>query len=212
MAIPVRRIKPLLFLLCLVPLFSLAWRGYQAAWGGDPYALGANPIEFITHATGDWTLRFLIITLAVTPSRRLFRSPDLIKFRRMLGLFAFFYGMLHFSIWFVLDKYFDLNEMIADVIKRRYITAGMLGLLLMIPLAITSTTGWIRRLGGKRWQTLHRMIYVSAIAGVVHYWWLVKSDIRLPAMYGAMVAVLLGWRIVVQLRKRRPSRARVLVQ
>ena len=143
--------------------------------------LGANPIEFITHATGDWTLRFLLITLAITPLRRILNLPDLIRFRRMLGLWAFTYGCLHLTTWLWLDKFFDLHEMWADVVKRRFITAGMTGFVLMIPLAITSTAGWIRRLGGRNWQRLHRLIYVSAVAGVVHYYWLVKSDIRLPA-------------------------------
>ncbi len=192
----VRILKPAIFLLCLAPLAALGWRGYQSD-------LGANPIEFITHATGDWTMRFLLITLAVTPLRRLTGVPELIRLRRMLGLFAFFYGVLHLTTWLWLDKFFDLHDMVADVAKRRFITVGMLGFLLMVPLAATSTVGWIRRLGGKRWQKLHRAIYFSAIAGVVHYWWLVKSDIRLPAMYGAMVGVLLLWRGVWWARKAR---------
>lgn len=178
------RVKPLLFLLCLAPLGWLAWRGANGT-------LGANPIEFITHATGDWTLRFLILTLAVTPSRKLLRRPGLIRFRRMLGLFAFFYGCLHLLTYVWLDKFFDVSEMIADVGKRRFITAGATAFVLMIPLAITSTSGWIRRLGGKRWQALHRLVYASALAAVVHYYWLVKSDIRKPVAYAAVVGVLL---------------------
>jgi sulfoxide reductase heme-binding subunit YedZ len=180
--------KLVVFLLCLVPLGMLI---LQAAQGN----LTANPIEFITHTTGDWTLRFLVITLAITPLRKFLRLPQLIRFRRMLGLFAFFYACLHFSTWIGLDKFFDWAEMWKDVQKRRFITVGFTGFLLMIPLAITSTTGWIRRLGGKRWQRLHRAIYLSAIAGVIHYYWLVKSDVRKPVMYAAMVGVLLAWRL-----------------
>ena len=189
-----RWLKIPVFALCLVPALLLGWK----ALNGD---LGANPIEFITHWTGDWTIRFLCITLAVTPLRKLLRLPELIRFRRMLGLFAFFYATLHFLTWFVLDKFFDWNEIAKDVVKRPFITAGFTAFMLLIPLAVTSTKGWIRRMGGKRWQVLHRLIYVSACAGVVHYYWLVKSDIRLPVLYGAIVAVLLVCRLVVHLMK-----------
>lgn len=177
-----------IFLLCLAPLANLIWRGLH----GD---VTANPIEFFTHATGDWTLRFLVITLFVTPFRRMLKIPDLIRFRRMFGLFAFFYGCLHFTMWFGVDKFFNLHDMGADILKRRFITVGMLGFLLMIPLAVTSTAGWIRRLGGRRWQMLHRAIYVSAIAGVIHYYWLVKSDIHKPLEYAYIVGILLAWRV-----------------
>ena len=180
--------KVVVFLFCLAPLGILIVRAVQGN-------LTANPIEFITHTTGDWTLRFLVITLAITPLRKILRLPQLIRFRRMLGLFAFFYACLHFSTWIGLDKFFDWTEMWKDVQKRRFITVGFTGFVLMIPLAITSTAGWIRRLGGKRWQTLHRAIYVSAIAGVIHYYWLVKSDVRKPLQYAAMVGVLLAWRL-----------------
>lgn len=180
--------KVVVFLLCLGPLGMLVMRAVQGR-------LTANPIEFITHTTGDWTLRFLVITLAITPLRKILRLPQLIRFRRMLGLFAFFYACLHFSTWIGLDKFFDWTEMWKDVQKRRFITVGFTGFVLMIPLAITSTAGWIRRLGGKRWQMLHRAIYFSAIAGVVHYYWLVKSDVRKPLQYAAMVGVLLAWRL-----------------
>jgi sulfoxide reductase heme-binding subunit YedZ len=176
------------FLLCLGPLVSLGWSALHNE-------LTANPIEFITHATGDWTLRFLIITLAVTPLRKLFRLPQLIRFRRMLGLFAFFYACLHFTTYIWLDKFFDLAEMWKDVQKRRFITVGFTAFLLLIPLAITSTAGWIRRLGGRRWQLLHRAIYVSAVAGVIHYYWLVKSDVRKPLQYAWMVGILLVLRL-----------------
>src|SRR5438552_8882577 len=140
------------FVLCLAPIGQLAWKG----WRQD---LGANPIEFITHATGDWTLRFLILTLCITPARELLRVPALIRFRRMLGLFAFFYGCLHFTTYIWVDKFFNVHEILADIVKRKYITVGFTAFVLLIPLAITSTAGWIRRLGGKRWQMLHRLIY-----------------------------------------------------
>ena len=184
------------FLLCLVPLGLLTW---QALHG----ELTANPIEYVTHRTGDWTLRFIVITLAITPVRKLLRLPELIRFRRMLGLFAFFYGFLHFGTWIGLDKFFDWADMWADVHKRPFITAGFTGFVLMIPLAVTSTAGWIRRLGGKRWLALHRLIYVTAIAGVVHYYWLVKSDVRKPVFYGWLVGSLLALRGVIWLVSRR---------
>jgi methionine sulfoxide reductase heme-binding subunit len=191
--------KPVVFLLCLVPLATLGWR---ALHGG----LTANPIEFITHATGDWTLRFLIITLCVTPFRKILHLPELIRFRRMLGLFAFFYACLHFTTYIWLDKFFDLSEMWKDIAKRKYITVGFTAFLLLIPLAITSTAGWIRRLGGKRWQLLHRLIYFSAALGVIHYYWLVKSAVIRPLTYGAIVAVLLLWRLYSSLLKKKQLR------
>jgi len=191
--------KVVVFLLCLVPLGLLIWRGVQ----GD---LTANPIEYITHRTGDWTLRFLVITLAITPLRKILRMPQLIRFRRMLGLFAFFYGFLHFSTWIGIDKFFAWSEMWKDVEKRRFITLGFLGFALMIPLALTSTAASIRRLGGKRWQLLHRLIYVTAIAGVIHYFWLVKSDIHKPLEYALLVGILLAWRLGSWLiRRSRPA-------
>jgi methionine sulfoxide reductase heme-binding subunit len=193
--------KVLLFSLCLIPFLNLLWRIYR----ND---LTANPIEFITHRTGDWTIRFLLITLAITPLRGILNQPQLIRFRRMPGLFAFFYGCLHFTTWTWLDKSFDMQEMWEDVVKRRFITAGMTGLLLMTPLAVTSTAGWVRRLGYRRWQILHRLIYFSALAGVVHYYWLVKSDTRLPLMYGGLLAVLLLYRLgkaLIGARKSAPA-------
>jgi methionine sulfoxide reductase heme-binding subunit len=192
-----RWIKPLVWTFCLTPLAYLLW----LAWKNE---LGANPIERVTHFTGDWTLRLIIITLAITPLRKLLRQPELIRFRRLIGLFAFFYACLHFLTYVVLDHYFDFHEMLADVVKRPYITAGFTGFVLLIPLAVTSTSGWIRRLGGKRWQQLHRLIYVTAIAGVIHYYWLVKSDIRLPVFYGCLVAVELTYRLIV----RKPAKKR----
>jgi methionine sulfoxide reductase heme-binding subunit len=187
--------KVAIFLVCLVPLGALVNR---ALTGG----LGANPVEFIQHATGDWTLRFLIFTLAITPLRKILNLPELIRFRRMLGLFAFFYVCLHFLTYVGPDQSFSLSGMWKDVEKRRYITVGFLGFVLLIPLALTSTAGWIRRLGGKRWQMLHRSIYVTAICGVIHYYWLVKSDVRKPVFYGALVAILLLWRLGDWLRKK----------
>jgi len=189
-------IKLPVFVLCLVPLGQLAWRALH-------HDLTANPIEYITHQTGDWTLIFVVVTLAVTPARKLLRLPELIRFRRMVGLFAFFYGLLHFSTWIGLDKFFDWADMLRDVRKRRFITVGFAGFVLMLPLALTSTAGWIRRLGGKRWLALHRLIYVTAIAGVVHYYWLVKSDVRKPLFYGSLVALLLLLRVGFWLAKRR---------
>ena len=189
----IRWIKVGIFIACLIPLGVLGWDGYTQN-------LGANPIEKITQTTGDWTLRLLLVTLSVTPLRKLLGIPALIKFRRMVGLFAFFYGCLHFTTYIWLDKFFNLHEMLADVAKRKFITLGFTAFVLLIPLAATSTTGWIRRLGGKRWQALHRLIYVSAIAGVIHYLWLVKADIRKPLEYGAVLALLLGYRVVLWIR------------
>jgi methionine sulfoxide reductase heme-binding subunit len=191
--------KPVVFLLCLLPLATLGW---QALHG----ELTANPIEFITHATGDWTLRFLVITLCVTPFRKILHLPELIRFRRMLGLFAFFYACLHFTTYIWLDKFFDLSEMWKDIAKRKYITVGFTAFLLLIPLAVTSTAGWIRRLGGKRWQMLHRLIYFSAALGVIHYYWQVKSAVIRPLTYGAIVAVLLLWRLFASLSKKKQLR------
>jgi methionine sulfoxide reductase heme-binding subunit len=184
-----RYFKPVLLLACLAPLGALVWRGFHAG-------LGANPIEAITHATGDWTLRFLLITLSITPLRRITRQYWLIGLRRMSGLFAFFYGTLHLMTYVWLDKFFSLHDMLTDIAKRRFITAGMTAFALMIPLALTSTKWAIRKLGGRRWQTLHRLIYASAIAGVVHYLWLVKADLKKPVEYAAVLGALLLYRVV----------------
>jgi sulfoxide reductase heme-binding subunit YedZ len=200
----IRISKILLFIACLAPLGRLAWR----AWDQN---LTANPIEFITHFTGDWTIRFLALTLAITPLRKLLGLPNLIRYRRMIGLFAFFYGCLHFLTFIWLDKFFDLHEMVKDVGKRPFITAGFVAFVCLVPLAVTSTTGWIRRLGGKRWRRLHQLVYVSACAGVAHYFWLVKSDIRLPSLYAAIMGLLLGYRaaawLVARSRKSRKAPA-----
>ncbi|MGA2723669.1 MAG: protein-methionine-sulfoxide reductase heme-binding subunit MsrQ [Bryobacteraceae bacterium] len=181
--------KVLVFLLCLAPLFRLAWR----VWNQD---VTANPTEFIQHFTGDWTIRLIVATLAVTPLRKLLGVPDLIRFRRMIGLFAFFYACLHFLTYLWLDKLFNFPAMLKDVGKRPFITAGFAAFVCLIPLALTSTAGWIRRLGGKRWRRLHSLVYVTAIAAVAHYYWLVKSDIRQPMLYATLVALLLAWRVV----------------
>jgi sulfoxide reductase heme-binding subunit YedZ len=180
--------KPAVFLLCLVPLGILVGRAFTAN-------LGANPVEFIQHATGDWTLRFLVFTLSVTPLRKLLKLPELIRFRRMLGLFAFFYACLHFLTYLGADQSFDFSAISRDLAKRPFITVGFAAFALLIPLAITSTAGWIGRLGGRRWQMLHRAIYVSAICGVIHYYWLVKSAVLRPLTYAAIVAALLLWRL-----------------
>jgi methionine sulfoxide reductase heme-binding subunit len=157
--------------------------------------LGANPIEAITRQTGTWTLRFLLISLAVTPGRRLSGWNSMIRFRRMLGLFAFFYAGLHFLTYIWLDQFFVVEDIAKDVIERPFITVGFLGFAILIPLAVTSTAKMIKRLGGKRWQLLHRLVYASAVAGVLHYLWLVKADVRLPLIYGSLLAVLLGYRL-----------------
>ncbi len=187
-----RYLKTAIFLACLVPLALLVWDALHNQ-------LGANPIEAITHYTGNCTLIFLLITLAITPLRKLTRQYWLINLRRMLGLFAFFYGTLHLMTWVWLDKFFDTHEMLADIAKRRFITAGMTGFVLMIPLALTSTKWSIRKLGGKRWQALHRLIYFSAAAGVIHYIWLVKADLKKPLEYAAVLGALMLYRVVVWL-------------
>jgi sulfoxide reductase heme-binding subunit YedZ len=199
--VPARAAKTLLFLACLVPLTHLGWR----AWRGD---LTPNPIEYITHFTGDWTLRLIVATLAVTPLRKMLRVPALIRYRRTIGLFACFYGTLHFLTWLCVDKFFQWPEIVKDLSKRPFIIAGFTAFACMLPLAATSTAGWIRRLGGKRWQILHRLIYVTAIAAVTHYYWLVKSDVRLPLLYGSLVALEMGYRVVVWARERRRRGAR----
>jgi len=195
--------KVVVFLICLIPFADLLWRFIK----GD---LGINPVETLQHGTGDWTIRFIVFTLCITPFRKLFKLPDLIRFRRMLGLFAFFYVSLHFLTYLGPDQSFDLSGMWKDVYKRPFITVGFAAFVSLIPLAITSTAGWIRRIGGKRWQMLHRLIYFAAVCGVVHYYWLVKSDVRRPLFYGALVGILLLFRLVDWFSKRRsPTPARV---
>jgi methionine sulfoxide reductase heme-binding subunit len=190
--------KVLVFLLSCVPLLGLIWRGFH----ND---LTANPVEFLQHQTGDWTLRFLIFTLCITPFRKVLNLPELIRFRRMLGLFAFFYVCLHFLTYLGPDQSFNFAGMLKDVVKRPFITVGFAAFLLLIPLAITSTASWVRRLGGKRWQALHRSIYLCAVLGVIHYYWLVKSDVREPLFYGLLVGIVLLWRFTEWLAKRRAA-------
>jgi sulfoxide reductase heme-binding subunit YedZ len=192
-----RWFKVVVFMACLVPLGRLGWK----AFSGD---LGANPIEVITRSTGKWTILFLLITLSITPLRSLTRQYWMISFRRMLGLFAFFYGVLHFTTYLWLDKFFDFHEMGKDVAKRPFITLGFTAFVLMIPLAVTSTRGMIRRLG-KRWQMLHRLIYASAAAGVIHFYWLVKADVRRPVIYGAILAGLLLYRVGTKVLPKRSN-------
>lgn len=183
-----------LFLILSIPLFKLIADGVLDQ-------LGANPIEKITRTTGYWTLTLLLVTLAVTPLRRFFGWSWPGRFRRMLGLFAFFYGCLHFLTYLVLDQFFDWAGIVKDIAKRPYITVGFTALLLLVPLAVTSTDGMIRRLGGKRWRVLHRLVYLIAILGVVHFWWLVKKDISRPAIDAAILALLLGFRMMDAVRK-----------
>jgi sulfoxide reductase heme-binding subunit YedZ len=191
----IRWTKVFVFLLCLIPALLLLWD-----WHKD--ALGANPAENIIHTNGDWTIRFLLITLFITPLRRLLGIPSLIQFRRMLGLFAFFYGCLHLTSYLWLDQFFDWAGIWKDIYKRPYITVGFAGWLLMVPLALTSTAWSIRKLGGKRWQLLHRLIYFSALCGVIHYYWLVKSDVTRPLLYGAILLALILARAVFRSRSK----------
>jgi len=191
-----RYIKPALFVACLAPALWLALRAFNI--GGD---LGTNPVETIQDTMGQWGLRLLLITLAVTPLRDWFNAPWLVQLRRMLGLFGFFYVLLHFLNWLVLDQGLFWPGIVADIAKRPFITIGFLALLLLVPLAVTSTNGMMRRLG-KRWKTLHRLIYPIVLLGVWHYWWQVKADIREPLLYFSIAVVLLGWR-VWKLRPRR---------
>ena len=172
---------------CLVPVGQLLYY----AWSEN---LTANPIEFITRFTGSWALIILLVSLSITPLRKILGWNDLIKFRRMLGLFAFFYAVLHFSTYVVLDHFFDFGAIAKDIIKRPYVTAGFTAFVLLVPLALTSTKAMIRRLG-KRWQQLHRLVYIAALAAVIHFYWLVKADIRRPVLYGTVLALLLGCRL-----------------
>ena len=187
--------KPLVFILALSPAL---WLGVRALTG----RLGVNPIEDLTLTTGIWALRFLLVTLAITPLRRITGWNEIIRYRRMLGLFAFFYASTHLSIYLFLDQGLALRFILEDIAKRRYITAGMVALTCMVPLAVTSTKGWIRRLG-RRWQTLHRLIYVSGLAACLHFIWKVKVVIGEPVYYAAILLVLLGFRV---LWRYRPSR------
>jgi len=210
------RLKPVAFLLCLTPAAFLAWN----FWGvthDRPEALGANPIREAEIFTGLWTLRFLAITLAVTPVRELLGLGALAKYRRMLGLFTFFYACIHLSMWVGVDWFFDWKSMGEEIVKHKYILMGMTTFVLLLPLALTSTNAAVRRLGGARWAKLHRLVYVCAITGTVHYLWAVKKDTFFPLIYLLVFAALLGFRVwehyvgPIRLRSRgarRPSRAR----
>jgi len=200
-AVVVRRyIKPAVFLACLLPLLLLTLHAFNI--GGD---LGANPVEKIQDTLGQWGLRFLMITLAVTPFRDWFDAPWLVMLRRMLGLYGFFYVLLHFLTWLILDQGMDWQEVLVDVTRRPFITIGFIALLLLIPLAVTSTNGMMRRLS-KRWKTLHRLVYPITLLGVWHYWWQVKADIREPLLYLSIVVVLLAWRAWKAMRPRLANR------
>lgn len=194
----VKWIKAAAFALCLIPFARLAWLAAH-------HGLGANPIEHITRSTGFWTLSFLLITLTVTPLRRLSGWNWLLRLRRMLGLFAFFYVCLHFTTYIWLDQFFDVPGMVKDIAKRPFITVGFSAFLLLIPLAATSTNAMVKRLGGRRWQLLHRLVYVIAILGVLHFWWLVKKDITEPLIFGSLLVLLFVARLVYAARKPRAS-------
>ncbi len=191
-------LKPLVFALCLAPLTRLVFFAFTDR-------LGANPIEFVLCSLGTWTLTLLLVTLSISPLRRLTGWNSLMRVRRMLGLFAFFYACLHFLTYAGVDQSFDLSAILADVVKHPYITVGFTCFVLLIPLAVTSTNAMQRRLGGKRWQQLHRLVYLIAAGGVVHYLWLVKKDLTQPLLYGLALAVLLGLRFMW--RRSSPARA-----
>ena len=184
---PIRACKTAIWLLCLAPLLRLVWKGFHDG-------LGANPIEFVTLSTGTWALVLLLVSLSVTPLRQLTGIAWLIRFRRLVGLFAFFYAVLHFTTYIWLDQFFDLNSIYRDVIKRPFITIGFAAFVLLLPLAITSNNTMIKKLG-RRWQTLHRLIYPIAILAVLHYWLLVKQDVTQPLIYATVLSMLLGYRV-----------------
>lgn len=198
-----RAAKPVVFVLCLLPL---AWLVWQAFAGG----LGANPIEACNRFLGDWALRLLLVTLAVTPVSQTLKWGGLVRLRRMLGLFAFAYVTLHLSSYVVLDHFFSWRDIGADIVKRNFITVGMTAFVLLVPLAVTSTNAMVRRLGARRWRLLHRLVYVVGVLGVVHFTMMVKADVREPLIYAAILAALLGWRLVDGWRRRarRSGRAR----
>lgn len=191
-------IKPVVFSICLVPLALLVWRGLNDG-------LGANPIEASNRFLGDWALRFILIALAVTPIRIMTRWNPIMRFRRMMGLFAFAYVVLHLTSYVALDQFFDWPAIWKDIIKRWYITVGMTAFVLLIPLAVTSTKGWIKRIGGKTWQNLHKLVYPAAILGVFHFYMMIKADFTEPIIYGVILAILFGIRIFESIRKENPE-------
>ena len=191
--------KPALFLVCLLPLAYVGWK-----FATD--RLGANPIRELEIETGLWTLRLLAVTLAITPVRRAFGWNWLVKYRRMLGLFTFTYACVHLSMWVGVDLFFAWSDMWGEIVKHKYILIGMATWLIMLPLALTSTKGWVRRLG-KRWTTLHRLVYAAAITGTIHYLWAVKKDTFFPLVYLAVFVLLLGYRVIAAMQKRASARA-----
>ena len=193
--------KPVVFVLCLEPLAWAVWLGFS---GG----LGVNPIEFLNRYLGDWAMRMILITLAVTPIRLITGWGGLLRFRRMLGLFAFFYVFLHVTNYVAVDQFFNWKIIWQDILKRTYITVGMTAVALLIPLAVTSTDAMVRRMGGKAWQSLHRSIYIVGPLVIIHFYMMVKADVREPLIYGAILAVLLGIRLVHALKRRIDRRRR----
>ena len=194
--------KVLVHLLALAPLAWLAWRTWQVVGGADIDALGADPIVAIEHETGIGALRLLLITLAISPLRQLTGAAVLLRFRRMLGLYAFVYASVHFAAWLSLDLVGDVSQIATEIARRPFITVGFLAWLLLVPLAVTSTRGWMRRLG-RNWGRLHRLVYPIAALAALHFWWIVKSDWREPALYAALLSILLAWRGWKALQRRR---------
>ena len=181
-------LKPAVFVLCLTPL---AWLGWRAGTGG----LGVNPIEAVNRFLGDWALRFVLVSLAVSPAKEMLGWPVVMRFRRMLGMFAFFYVALHLSSWIGLDQFFAWRHIWADIVKRPFITIGMVAFVLLVPLAGTSTSRMVKRLGAKRWKRLHMLVYPAAALASLHYFMMVKADVREPLIYAGILALLLGWRV-----------------
>ncbi|MGH8063271.1 MAG: protein-methionine-sulfoxide reductase heme-binding subunit MsrQ [Pseudoxanthomonas sp.] len=198
--------KTLVHIAALTPLAILAWQFYDV-WKTGSDALGADPVAEIEHRLGLWALRLLMIALAITPLRQLTGQPVLIRFRRMLGLYAFFYACVHFAAYLGLDLRGYWTQIFAEIVKRPYITVGFSAWLLLVPLAITSTKGWIKRLG-RNWGRLHKLVYAVGVLAVLHFWWLVKSDIREPLLYALILAALLGWRLWKYLSRRRTAATR----
>ena len=192
--------KAVVHALALLPLALLGWRAWQVGSGADIDALGADPVAAIEHTLGLWALRLLLVTLAVTPLRQLLGQPLLLRFRRMLGLWTFAYASLHFSAWLVLDLRGWWALVPVEIAERPYITVGFAAWLLLLPLALTSTRGWMRRLG-RNWGRLHRLVYAVAVLAVLHFWWVVKADVREPLLYAAILAALLGWRLAWRRRR-----------
>jgi sulfoxide reductase heme-binding subunit YedZ len=197
--------KVLIFVNSLIPLLLLLWDTYRKQ-------VGANPLEFVTRTTGMLTIVFLLLSLAITPLRRITGANWLVKVRRMLGLYAFFYGFLHLMTYVSFDRFFNLKSVPGDVVQRPFIAIGMISFFLMVPLAITSTNRMVKRLGGKRWNRLHKLTYLAGIGGVLHYWMLVKSDTRIPLTFGFVLLVLLGYRIFMKYAPAKPASASIFPQ